>query len=62
MKKIYMTPTMFVVKINTGTQLLAGSTLGMGLGDVDPTIADAHEFDLEEEDVEDDFDMDEEGI
>ena len=57
MKKIYMTPTINVETLNTGIQLLANSIL-IGDGDVDPSIADAREFD---EDFDDDY-MDEEEI
>ena len=61
MKKIYINPEMLVVKIASTSQLLAGSTLGMGVDDADPAIADARELELDEE-FEDDFDMDEEEI
>ena len=62
MKKTYINPEMLVVKIASKSQLLAGSTLGIGDGDVNPNIADAREFELDEEDFEDDFDMEEEEI
>ena len=46
MKKTYINPTLEVVKINTGVQLLAGSTLSIGSGDKAPaTEADARWFD-----------------
>ncbi len=61
MKKTYINPEMLVVKIASTSQLLAGSNLGMAVGDKDPAIADARELELDEE-FEDDFDMDEEEI
>ena len=61
MKKTYINPEMLVVKIASTSQLLAGSTLGMGDGDLNPNVADARELELNEE-FEDDFDMDEEEI
>ena len=46
MKKTYINPTLEVVKINTGVQLLAGSTLSIGSGDKDPaSAADSRFFD-----------------
>ena len=59
MKKIYMTPTINVETLNTGIQLLAGSPLGIEIGDkdVDPADADAREFDEDFDDY-----MDEEEI
>ena len=61
MKKIYINPEMLVVKIASTSQLLAGSTLGMGDGDLNPNVADARELELDEE-FEDDFEMEEEEI
>jgi hypothetical protein len=63
MKKEYINPEMLVVKIASTSQLLAGSTLGIGDGYKDPvTEADAREFDFEDEDLESDFDMGDEEI
>lgn len=45
MKKIYMSPVMDIIELKKQT-LLAGS-LPMGSGDVNPTNADAPEFDIE---------------
>lgn len=44
MKKVYINPTIEVVEIHATSQLLAGSTLGIGTGDVAPGSADAREF------------------
>ena len=62
MKKTYINPEMLVVKIASKSQLLAGSTLGIGDGDLNPSVADAREFELEEEEFEDDFEMEDEDI
>lgn len=44
MKKTYIIPEMEIVKLNACQQLLSGSNIDMGSGDVDPDIADAPEF------------------
>ena len=62
MKKTYINPAMLVVKIASKSQLLAGSTLGIGDGDLNPSVADAREFELEEEELEDDFEMEDEEL
>ena len=62
MKKTYINPEMLVVKIASKSQLLAGSTLGIGDGDLNPSVADAREFELEEEELEDDFEMEDEEL
>lgn len=62
MKKTYINPEMLVVKIASKSQLLAGSTLGIGDGDLNPSVADAREFELEEEEFEDDFEMEDEEL
>ena len=49
MKKTYINPTMEVVNIKTNTQLLAGSPVGWGSGNVDPGSADSRWFDDEDE-------------
>ncbi len=45
MKKTYINPTLEVVKINTGAQLLAGSTIPTGTTPTDPSGSDARWFD-----------------
>ena len=63
MKKTYINPVMDVIEIKASHQLLAGSSLGMqmGEGDADPITADARYFDLDEDPDEDfDYDFDEE--
>ena len=50
------------MKIASKSQLLAGSTLGIGDGDLNPSVADAREFELEEEELEDDFEMEDEEL
>lgn len=52
MKKTYIIPEMEIVKLNACQQLLSGSNIDMGSGDVDPNIADAPEFDYEFDDDE----------
>ena len=47
---------MDVIEIKASNQLLAGSSLGMGMGDKDPITADARCFDFEE-----DIDSDDDG-
>ena len=44
MKKIYLTPEMEIVEINTNQQLLAGSTLSTGSTPTDPASSDAPEI------------------
>ena len=44
MKRVYINPTIEVVEIHATSQLLAGSTLGIGTGEVAPGSADAREF------------------
>ena len=46
MKKTYMSPMMDVIELKNQQTLLAGS-LPMGTGDVDPSNADAPEFEVE---------------
>ena len=41
MKKTYMTPAVEIVDVKMNTQLLAGSTIGMGSGSKDPSSGDA---------------------
>jgi len=62
MKKTYINPEMNVVKILTQHQMLAGSTMGIN-GDYngDVTIG-SREFELEEEELEDDFEMEDEEL
>ena len=45
MKKTYINPTLEVVKINTGAQLLAGSTIPTGTTPTNPSGSDARWFD-----------------
>lgn len=45
MKKTYITPSMETVKIASQTQMLAGSTLGLGTTPTDPGISDSREND-----------------
>ena len=44
MKKIYLTPDMEIVEINTNQQLLAGSTIPAGTTPTDPASSDAPEI------------------
>ena len=44
MKKIYLTPEMEIVEINTNQQLLAGSTISTGSTPTDPASSDAPEI------------------
>ena len=44
MKKTYMIPAVEIVDVKMNTQLLAGSTLGMGDGDKPASSGDAREM------------------
>jgi hypothetical protein len=50
MKKTYITPSMETIKIASQTQMLAGSTLGLGTTPTDPGSSDSREWDDWDED------------
>ena len=50
MKKTYINPEMAIVKMASQTQMLAGSTLGLGTTPTDPGSSDSREWDDWDED------------